>query len=121
MNRDGKLCVEQVQEKDAEMAKAVETEIKWKILRWLVVERRRLTKKNEHMATHVQRGVDHLSMFAGAPGVLELLSWTEGAFDVHIVFPLYEKVCTHTCNANNSQDSAVATNCSGYGNTFLQV
>ena len=73
------------------MAKAVETGVKWKILRRLVVERRRLTKKNEHMATHVQRGVDHLSMFAGAPGVLELLSWTEGAFDVHIVFPLYEE------------------------------
>ena len=28
-------------------------------------------------------------MVAGSPGIIDLLSWTEGLFDVHLVFPCY--------------------------------
>jgi len=62
LSRDGKLCVEKVQEKDAEMAKAVETGIKWKILRWPV--RRFFPKVLEHLTqagnSHVQRPINEV-------------------------------------------------------------
>ena len=43
------------------------------------------------LATHdsVRREIDVLTKLAGSPGIVELLSWTEGLFDVHLVFPFY--------------------------------
>ena len=33
--------------------------------------------------------IEILTLLAGSPGVVQLLSWTEGLFDVHLAFPMY--------------------------------
>ena len=48
------------------------------------------TKQEQaQLARHARREIDLLTMVAGSPGIIELLSWTEGLFDVHLAFPLY--------------------------------
>ena len=37
---------------------------------------------------YVAQEVSILTTLAGSPGVVQLLSWTEGLFDVHLVFPM---------------------------------
>ena len=37
----------------------------------------------------VRREIDVLTQLAGSPGIVELLSWTEDLFHVHLVFPFY--------------------------------
>ena len=38
---------------------------------------------------NVAREIAILTQFIGTPGVIELLSWSEGHFDVHLVFPMF--------------------------------
>ena len=38
---------------------------------------------------YVAQEVDILTLLADAPGVVQLLSWTEGLFDVHLAFHMY--------------------------------
>ena len=57
-----------------------------------VLSKMKDTGKDEAgLATHdsVRREIDVLTKLAGSPGIVELLSWTEGLFDVHLVFPCY--------------------------------
>ena len=41
------------------------------------------------MDKHMRRELEILTMLTGTTGVVQLKSWTEGLFDVHLVFPLY--------------------------------
>ena len=38
---------------------------------------------------YVAQEINILTVLAGSPGVVQLLSWTEGLFDVHLAFPMY--------------------------------
>ena len=41
------------------------------------------------MSQYVRREIEVLTELAGCPGIVELLSWTKGLFDAHLVFPLF--------------------------------
>ena len=43
------------------------------------------------LPTQLRREIDHLTMLRGYDGVIQLLSWTEGMFDVQLVLQLYEE------------------------------
>jgi serine/threonine protein kinase len=41
------------------------------------------------MSKHLRREIELLTELADCPGIVQLLSWTEGLFDAHLVFPLF--------------------------------
>ena len=40
---------------------------------------------------YVAQEINILTLLAGSPGVVKLLSWSEGLFDVHLAFPIYPR------------------------------
>ena len=53
------------------------------------------TKKNAvEFDGYVAQEINILTLLADAPGIVQLLSWTEGLFDVHLAFPIYT-CCLH--------------------------
>ena len=43
------------------------------------------------LPTQIRMEIEHLAMLKGYDGVMQLLSWSEGIFDVQLVFQLYEE------------------------------
>ena len=48
---------------------------------------------------YVAQEIDILTLLAGSPGVVQLLSWTEGLFDVHLAPPCIPAPCAITSNS----------------------
>ena len=48
-----------------------------------------ISEEQTQVAKHARREIALLTMVAGSPGIVELLSWSEGLFDVHLAFRVY--------------------------------
>ena len=61
-----------------------------------VISKMEDTKEEQtQVAKHARREIALLTMVAGSPGIIELLSWTEGLFDVHLALPVYTEDLHH--------------------------
>ena len=63
------------------------TQVAVKVLRKLVFTKRSAVERDEFVAQEIQIP----TVIAGSFGVVQFLSWTEGLFDVHLVFPMYPR------------------------------
>ena len=66
-----------------------------KVLRTHVFTKQSAVECDEYVAQEI----NILTVLAGSLGVVQLLSWTEGLFDVHLAFPCIPAPYTITSNA----------------------
>ena len=68
---------------------AVGDEVPMQVARKVLSKLILVTKEDVACDDTVAREIRILTELADTPGVVELLSWTEGLFDVHLAFAIY--------------------------------